>query len=292
MHHLRRISWNDVGLIATILMWAINMPVVKHTFTYVPPLAFTALRFLFVPILMLAVVWIIERDVSIERSLWRPIILVGLIGNTGYQLFFMIGLNYTSASNAALLVATTPIWVALVSQIRGWERLSWRSWLGIVISFVGVFVILFNGEVITTEHLIGDVFVLIASACWAYYTIGAKAVLAKYSPLRVTALTLTVGAVPLVIIGMAEALTVDWLAVPWDGWLGMAYSVIFSIAIAYILWYNGVVKVGPTRTGIYASLLPACGVISAYFILGDQITLRDGIGMIGIVGGLLLTRRG
>jgi len=133
---------------------------------------------------------------------------------------------------------------------------------------------------------------LIASACWAYYTIGAKAVLAKYSPLRVTAVTLTVGAIPLVIIGFAEALTVDWLAVPWDGWAGMAYSVIFSIAIAYILWYNGVVKVGPTRTGIYASLLPACGVISAYLILGDPITVRDIIGMVSIVGGLLLTRRG
>lgn len=292
MQEKRRVSWNDIGLLATIVIWAINMPVVKHTFRYVPPLAFTSLRFLFVPILMLAVVWIIERDVRIERSLWWNIILVGLIGNTGYQVFFMLGLNYTSASNAALLVATTPIWVALVSQIRGWERLSWRGWLGIFISFVGVFVILFNGEAISEKSLIGDIFVLIASACWAYYTIGAKAVLVKYSPLRVTAVTLTVGAVPLVFIGLAEALTVDWAAVPWDGWAGMAYSVIFSIAIAYILWYNGVVKVGPTRTGIYASLLPACGVISAYFILNDPITLRDTIGMIGIVGGLLLTRRG
>lgn len=292
MHHLRRISWNDVGLIATILMWAINMPVVKHTFTYVPPLAFTTLRFVFVPMLMLAVVWIIERDLHIERHLWGNVVWVGLIGNTGYQLFFMLGLNYTSASDAALLVATTPIWVALVSQIRGWDRLSWRGWLGIAISFVGVFVILFNGEAITTTHLIGDLFVLIASACWAYYTIGAKAVLAKYSPLRVTAVTLTVGAIPLVLIGFSEALTVNWGAVPWDGWAGMAYSVIFSIAIAYILWYNGVVKVGPTRTGIYASLLPACGVISAYLILNDPITLRDIVGMVGIVGGLLLTRRG
>ncbi len=292
MQHIRRVSWNDVGLIATIIIWAINMPVVKHTFAYVPPLAFTTLRFVFVPILMLAVVWLIERDVRIERGLWWNVILVGLIGNTGYQVFFMLGLNYTSASNAALLVATTPIWVALVSQFRGWERLSWRGWLGIVISFIGVFVILFNGEVISEKSLIGDIFVLIASACWAYYTIGAKAVLAKYSPLRVTAVTLTIGAIPLIFIGLSEALTVNWLAIPWDGWVGMAYSVIFSIAIAYILWYNGVVKVGPTRTGIYASLLPACGVISAYFILGDPITLRDAIGMLSIVGGLLLTRRG
>ena len=292
MQHNRRVSWNDIGLIATIIIWAINMPVVKHTFAYVPPLAFTSLRFLFVPILMLAVVWLIERDIRIERGLWWNVILVGLIGNTGYQVFFMLGLDYTSASNAALLVATTPIWVALVSQVRSWERLSWRGWLGIGISFVGVFVILFNGEAISEKSLIGDIFVLIASACWAYYTIGAKAVLAKYSPLRVTAVTLTIGAIPLVFIGLNEALTVNWLAVPWDGWAGMAYSVVFSIAIAYILWYNGVVKVGPTRTGIYASLLPACGVISAYLILGDPITLRDTIGMMSIVGGLLLTRRG
>lgn len=292
MQQTRRVSWNDVGLIATILIWAVNMPVVKHSFRSMPPLAFTSLRFVFVPILMLAVVWLIERDIRIERALWWNVILVGLIGNTGYQVFFMLGLHYTSASSAALLVATTPIWVALVSQIRGWERLSWRGWVGIAISFIGVFVILFDGEKISDKSIIGDVLVLLASMCWAYYTIGAKAVLAKYSPLRVTAVTLTIGAVPLILIGLSEALTVNWAAVPWDGWAGMAYSVIFSIAIAYILWYNGVVKVGATRTGIYASLLPACGVISAYLILNDPITLRDIIGMTSIVGGLLLTRRG
>jgi drug/metabolite transporter (DMT)-like permease len=128
--------------------------------------------------------------------------------------------------------------------------------------------------------------------CWAYYTIGAKPMLAKYSPLRVTAVTLTIGGIPLILIGLSEALTVNWVAVPWQGWAGMAYSVVLSIALAYILWYNGVVKVGPTRTGIYASLLPAAGVISANLILGDPITTRDLIGTVAIVGGLLLTRRG
>lgn len=288
----RIIPWNDIGLLATILIWAGNMSIVKQSFASMPPLAFNSVRFFFVPILMLSIVWFVEKSITIERGLWRDAILVGLIGNAGYQVFFMIGLNLTSAATSALLIATTPIWVALISQVRGWEKLSRTGWIGIVISFIGVFVILFDGAAMNTNTMIGNILILISAMCWAYYTIGAKPMLAKYSPLRVTAVTLTIGGIPLILIGLSEALTVNWVAVPWQGWAGMAYSVVLSIALAYILWYNGVVKVGPTRTGIYASLLPAAGVISAYLILGDPITTRDMIGTVAIVGGLLLTRRG
>lgn len=288
----QRLGWNDVGLLATILIWAANMPIVKHAFAEIAPAAFNSARFLFIPVLMLTIVFIRERSLRIERRLWRDAILLGLIGNSGYQLFFMEGLNLTSAASASLLVATTPIWVALISQIRGWERLSRIGWGGIALSFVGVFIVLFNGEAMSDAALRGDIYILIAAACWAYYTMGARAMLATYSSLRVTAVTLSIGSIPVIMLGLPQISQVAWTSLSWVSWASMAYSVIFSIAIAYILWYNGVIKVGPTRTGIYASLLPACGVISAYLILGDPITTRDIIGTTAIVGGLLLTRRG
>ena len=288
----QRLGWNDVGLLATILIWAANMPIVKNAFSEIAPTAFNSVRFLFTPVLMLTIVFLLERSLRIERSLWRDALLLGLIGNTGYQIFFMEGLNLTSAASASLLVATTPIWVALISQLRGWDQISRIGWGGIALSFVGVFIVLFDGETMSSAAMRGDIYVLIAAACWAYYTIGARALLAQYSALRVTAITLSIGSIPLIFIGIPQLSQVVWSSLTWVSWASMAYSVIFSIAIAYILWYNGVVKVGPTRTGIYASLLPACGVISAYLILGDPITLRDIIGTTAIVGGLLLTRRG
>lgn len=288
----QRLGWNDVGLLATIFIWAANMPIVKHAFDEIAPAAFNSARFLFIPALLLTIVFIRERSLRIERRLWRDAILLGLIGNSGYQLFFIEGLNLTSAASASLLVATTPIWVALVSQLRGWDRLSRIGWGGIALSFVGVFIVLFDGETMSEAALRGDIYILIAAACWAYYTMGARAMLATYSSLRVTAVTLSIGSIPVIILGLPQISQVAWGNLSWVSWASMAYSVIFSIAIAYILWYNGVVKVGPTRTGIYASLLPACGVISAYLILGDPITTRDIIGTTAIVGGLLLTRRG
>jgi drug/metabolite transporter (DMT)-like permease len=288
----QRFTWSDFGLLATIVIWAANMSIVKSAFESMPPLAFNAVRFMFTPILMLLIVWLIEKDLRIDRVFWRNIILVGLIGNSGYQIFFVIGLNLTSAANTALLVATTPIWVALIGQFRGTDKLSSVGWIGIVLSFIGVFVILFNGDAMSNEGIIGDILVLISAVCWAYYTIGARPVLAKYSPLKVTALTLSVGSIPIMLVGLPEALTVNWQAVSWQSWGGMAYSVLLSIILAYILWYNGVVKVGATRTGVYTSLLPAGGVISAYLILGDPITVREIIGTVAIVAGLYLTRRG
>ena len=180
MRTTTKFSWSDAGLVATILFWAANMSIVKNAFGEIAPTAFNSVRFLFTPILMLSIVFILERSVRIDRTLWRDAILLGLIGNTGYQIFFIEGLNLTSAASASLLVATTPIWVAIISHVRGWERLSLISWVGIGLSFVGVFIILFDGEVLSSSAMIGDVLVLIASMCCAYYTIGAKALLAKY----------------------------------------------------------------------------------------------------------------
>ncbi len=287
-----RVPWSDLGLLTTILFWALNMPIVKGAFTTMDPLAFNTARFFAVPVLILSAVYLLEKSLHIDRKDWKALILIGMIGVGGYQLFFISGLSMTSAASAALLAATTPIWVALWGQLRGAERLSPIGWVGIALSFAGVFVILFDGTAISTTAIIGDVMILCSAICWAYYTIAAKDLLKIYSPLRITALALSIGAIPVILSG-AQALTlVDWGAVRLQDWGSMAYSVIFSITIAYILWYNGVSKVGSTRTGIYMSLLPACGVVSAYFILGDPITAQDLLGTACVISGLTLARRG
>lgn len=287
-----KIPWSDLGLLTTILFWALNMPIVKTAFTTMDPLAFNTARFLMVPPLILSIVYLLEKSLYIARKDWVTVGLIGLIGVGGYQYFFVLGLNLTNSSSAALLAATTPIWVALWGQIRGSEKLSRIGWTGILVSFGGVFVILFDGRVMSVDAMTGDILILCSAICWAYYTIAAKALLKIYTPLRITAIALSVGAIPVLLLGARQITQVDWSAVRVQDWGAMGYSVIFSITIAYILWYNGVSKVGSTRTGIYMSLLPACGVISAYYILGDPITTRDIIGAATIITGLTLARRG
>jgi drug/metabolite transporter (DMT)-like permease len=287
-----KIPWSDLGLLTTILFWALNMPIVKTAFTTMDPLAFNTARFLMVPPLILSIVYLLEKSLYIARKDWVTVGLIGLIGVGGYQYFFVLGLNLTNSSSAALLAATTPIWVALWGQIRGSEKLSRIGWAGILVSFGGVFVILFDGRVMSVDAMTGDILILCSAICWAYYTIAAKALLKIYTPLRITAIALSVGAIPVLLLGARQITQVDWSAVRVQDWGAMGYSVIFSITIAYILWYNGVSKVGSTRTGIYMSLLPACGVISAYYILGDPITTRDIIGAATIITGLTLARRG
>ena len=287
-----KIPWSDLGLLTTILFWALNMPIVKTAFTTMDPLAFNTARFLMVPPLILSIVYLLEKSLYIARKDWVTVGLIGLIGVGGYQYFFVLGLNLTNSSSAALLAATTPIWVALWGQIRGSEKLSRIGWVGILVSFGGVFVILIDGRVMSVDAMTGDILILCSAICWAYYTIAAKALLKIYTPLRITAIALSVGAIPVLLLGARQITQVDWSAVRVQDWGAMGYSVIFSITIAYILWYNGVSKVGSTRTGIYMSLLPACGVISAYYILGDPITTRDIIGAATIITGLTLARRG
>ena len=84
-------------------------------------------------LVMLALWRVFEGSERITRRDWPAVIALGIIGNTGYQFFFISAIKYSSASNTSLIVATAPIWVALFGGLLKLERLSVRSWLGILL---------------------------------------------------------------------------------------------------------------------------------------------------------------
>lgn len=283
----------DLGMLLAVLLWGTNMTVSKIAFAVLPPLAFNALRFVLAPGLLVLILLLTERSLNIPRELRWRVVWLGLIGNSAYQLVYVVGLNITTASNSALLFATTPIWVALAGTVRGTERLSPLSWCGIGLSLVGVALVLAaRGAALTIDTLAGDLLVLAAVLCWAAYTMGAGPLLSRVSPLKATALPMIAGAPLIILAGAPDLARLEWRSVAPAGWLGLAYSGIFSIVVAYWLWYSSVRRVGPTRTGVYTSLLPVVGVVAAWIGLGEPIVPVQLLGAAAILLGLWLTRRG
>lgn len=286
------LSVNDLGMLVVAAIWGANITISRLTFAAVPPLAFIAIRFSIATLLLIGLTYGMERSLALAPDLrWRAVWL-GLIGNTGYQLCFMVGLSMTTAANTALLVATAPIWVVLFGTWRGSERLGYSAWGGVILSFIGVaLVVAIRGAAISLETLRGDVLVLGASICWAIYTIGARPLLARVSALRATTWTMITGTPALFVLGMPTMTAMSWGGLPAPAWGGILYSALLSVVVAYWIWYGSIQRVGAARTGVYANLVPLFGVTFAWMLGSETVTLAQIAGAAAILGGVFLARR-
>ncbi|HHY58684.1 MAG TPA: EamA family transporter [Chloroflexi bacterium] len=274
------------------MIWGVNAVIVKTTYVQIPPLVFMSARFVVAGALLLAVLWRTEHSLHVARKDWPLLITAGMVGTGFYQPLFLTGLALTTASNTSLLIATSPAFVALLNRLLGRERLSARGWVGIALTFVGVALIVEGGHGFTfaPQSLLGDLLILIGSFLWASYAVLAAPLMVRYTPLRVTALTTSLGAAPLILLGLPAVATHEWAQVNGWGWSGLLYSAIFAIVIGYIIWNNGVKKIGGARTALYNNLIPVIGAISAAIFLGEALTPLKVAGAGVIFAGLHLAR--
>jgi len=282
----------DLALLMMTIIWGTNAVVVKATYAQIPPMAFMAIRFLIAGTLLLSIAWISERSLKVHRRDWLLLIAVAMVGTGLYQPLFLTGLSMTTASNTSLIIAASPAFVALLNRLLGRERLPARGWLGIALAFAGIVLIVEGGGGIEfgSTVFVGDLLILAGTFLWACYAVLAAPLMQRYSPLRVTALTTSLGAVPLIFLGWPTVQALDFQQVDARGWAGMLYSAIFAIVIAYIIWNMGVKKIGGSRTSLYANLIPVVGTLAAALFLGETITPLMVVGAAIIFAGLHLAR--
>ncbi|HET7469820.1 MAG TPA: DMT family transporter [Gemmatimonadales bacterium] len=287
----RHSSAADLGMLLVCLIWGVNFSVTKIAIGEIPALPFTAVRFALASLLLWVVVRLVEGPARIEGAAWRRLVVLGIVGNTCYQLMFILGLAHTTATNSALIVATVPTVVAVIAWALGLERVTRRMWWGIALGTIGVaLVIVASGVEFSTGTLRGDLLTVVAVFCWAGYTVDLRRLPPGVSPLRVTMVTSVAGTPGLVLAGLPGLVRLDWAAISTTGWAALAYATLLSLVVAYILWNRSVQTVGGTRTAIYMCLTPLFAVIAAWIILGERAHASQAIGAVLIVAGVLLTR--
>ena len=281
----------DVLLFTMAVIWGINFVVTKYATTIFSPVAFTGLR-VGTAALFLLLVALVRGSIALPRRDVIGLLLVGMVGNGLYQLFFVHGLARTRAGNAALIVAAAPAFIALFAHVRGLERVKRMTLVGIALSVVGVGLVIAgsasssNGQ--TT--LLGSLLVFCGVLCWAMYTIMLQPYTKRIDIIKLSAITMVGGAVPLLIASMPALIGTNWSAAGRGGWLALFYSSVISMGVAYFFWYRGLRVLGPTRTAVYANLQPIIALLVAWAFLGEIPTIFQGVGAATIVAGVFLTR--
>ncbi len=288
-----RLTRTDLGVLFVVVVWAATFSVAKYGLREIGPLAFAALRFLASAVLMVIWVWMAEGKPVIRRRDWIWIVLVGLAQIGVYQIFFSVGLYYTTASNSALLLGTAPMWTAIIAVAARQERISPLQVVGILLSFTGLALVIAAGNgnlALTWENFRGDILTLIAAVLTASAAVVAKRPLQSYSSLRVMSISMVCGSLFLVPFAWPEMMAQEWAQVSLGAWLALAYSIVLAAVISYVLWFKSVGEIGATRTVVYNTLIPPVAVLIAVITLGERFTAWQALGAIVILGGVLLTR--
>ncbi len=280
-------------MLLVCLIWGMNFSVTKSAFDQLAPLPFTAIRFIISSLLLWLIIRVVEGPARLPPGSLRQLIVLGVVGNTCYQLAFMLGLARTTATNSALILSTVPTVVAMFAGALGLERITLRMWLGIAMGTAGVALVIATGGVgFNRQTFVGDLLTVLAVLFWAGYTVGLRRVPHNVSPLRVTAITTVAGTPGLVLVGLPSLLQLDLAAVDLNAWLAVGYSSVLSLVVAYLLWNRSVKAIGGTRTAIYMCLTPVVAVFGAWLLLGERPQPLQGVGAVLIVAGVLLTRTG
>jgi drug/metabolite transporter (DMT)-like permease len=290
-----RFGSTDLLLLLMTLIWGSNFTAIKYSMGgNLLPLSFNGLRFLLASILMAIVAFGSGRGMKLARGDGWRLFGLGLLANTLYQSLFIVGMGHTKAGNAALILATTPIFTAVISRIRRQEYFTARGIAGLILAFAGIVLIILTGrsEVSIGETVRGDCLLVASTVCWSLYTVGSKRLVHAYGSMKATAFMMITGTPLLLLVCAPSLLRQDWSRVRPVAWAGLIYSAVFAIALAYIIWNHGVRKIGSTRTAIYSNITPVVAMLVAWAALGEAPTTGQIVGAAIIFVGLYLVRRG
>jgi drug/metabolite transporter (DMT)-like permease len=282
-------------LVVAVLCWAGNFVLGRAVHADIPPLTLTFWRWAVAGMVLLPIalgpLW--ANRATIRRH-WR---LIGLLAATGVVLFHVFvyaALQSTTATNAALIVATLPIVVPIFSFLLDGIRIRRRQAAGIALSLLGVAVIVVRGDPAVLAHFRpapGDLLMLLAVPMWSLYTVLLRRLPAGLPPF---AMLLAITAIGVLLLAPAyawELVTVGGIAPSGANILSILYVGVLASVVSYICWNRGVAAVGATRAGQSFHLMPVFSTLLALLFLGEVLHPYHFAGIALIGGGLYLATR-
>jgi drug/metabolite transporter (DMT)-like permease len=282
----------DVLLLVTVLLWSFNFTVVKYALTHGwEPLAYSSVRFAIAAVIFSAFTYAREGSLRVERADYRIVVVAAALGIWLNQLSFAYSVRLTTAATVALMFGTFPIFVALIAQAFGLERLHARHWIATITSFSGVALVAAGTSSGLSGDLGGVLLGLVASVTWAAYSVAMGPLMRRYSPYRISAFMIVIGSIPLVLSSILQLVEQDWAALSGLAWAAFVYSLFFSLVFTNILWFTAIDRVGASRASLYVNLQPFLGAFFALVVLSEEMSGLQFAGGFVIGAGILLARQ-
>jgi drug/metabolite transporter (DMT)-like permease len=223
---------------------------------------------------------------------------LGVVGIAINYVGYTVGLSLTSGSNAALIIATAPVWGLVLGIVLGLERGTWMGVLGLGLAIAGVALVV-GGSLESEEASVGgDLLVCVSALSWGAYTVLSLPVLRRVDPLAVGAWTMLLGglaALPLAFTGFpglsASISSVQWGSVGTPAWAAAAYSTVLCSSFAIAAYQANVARRGANKVLVYLYLQTLVGLLASVAVLGEGLRAAKVAGAAVILLGVYLARR-
>jgi drug/metabolite transporter (DMT)-like permease len=285
MEKRERVSHILLGMV--VFIWGANIGIIKSAYQDFHPIYFAALRFALSGVLILFAVFLKEGDLRIRRQDWGTVLVMALPGMALYQILWSLGLDRTTATNSALILALQPIMAAAYVDLTKKESISKQEYWGMLLAFTGVLLIILKPSArlhFSLETLYGDALTLVAAGCFAVFCSSwSKPLLKLYSSLRVTGYSMALSSAFLWIAVLVSGPHKAWGQIGLHSWYSLGYAVFLSGIVAHVAWYEGIGRIGVAKTMIYVYLIPIAAALFNHFAMGEKLYVQQLIG-----GGLIL----
>ncbi|MGE5677074.1 MAG: DMT family transporter, partial [Pseudomonadota bacterium] len=256
---------NDHFAVAAAFLWGINYVAVKSVLCELPEKSFLLIRFTASVVLLFLYLCISGETFRLRREDILKIVMLGVFGVGLYNILWTAGIHLTTASNAALIVSTSPTFAQLYMQFTGAEKVGGKRWVYTFVAFCGLFLMTGSspGAAIDlgSRFFMGNLLVLASTLLFASYTVFAKPLLIHYTPVKLNAMAMASG-LPILLAYYAYApAPLSFSAVSGATLAKLSYIIIFGTAVAYICWYEGIKKTGPVKVILFHYIVPVSSMI-------------------------------
>ena len=292
---LRRFANPYLLLTLTALFWSSNMVIGRAIRADIPPLTLAFWRWVVAALFIVPLgLPHLKQQWPRLKQAWRSLLVLGVLGIGGYNTFAYLGLQHTTATNAALLNSFIPIatiaisWTFLAKHLRRIEV------IGVMVSLCGALTIVGRGDlaVLLTFNLnVGDLWMLVAVVDWALYTVALAWRPAGVHPMLMLAAMILVGLAILAPGHAWELAQSREVKLSPGAMAAVAYLGVFPGFVSYVFYNRGVAEIGASKASLFIHLMPVFGTLLSAIFLGEVPQWYHYFGIALIFSGIVLTMR-
>jgi len=284
-----------IELTLAVIVWGASFIATKLALRDLAPVTVVWLRFAIgVVILGITTAWRKQFSLPQKQDILY-FVLLGFLGITFHQWLQSTGLQTVQASTTAWIVATSPVFIALLSWLFLREKLVWLQIIGILLAALGVLLVVSKGSLpaLFSGHFgtPGDILILISAPNWAVFSILSSRGLKKYPASQMMFYVMSIGWLFTTALFFSSGNLQDIHNITWPSLIGVGFLGVFCSGVAYIAWYDGLQALPATQVGAFLYLEPLVAVLVAWVVLGEPLIPISLLGGAVILLGVRLVQK-
>lgn len=278
-----------IALAMAVLFWGSSFPATKMVLRGFPPMAYVFLRFAGASIFF--ALFLLRRRRRLSRSTHLKLLLMSIFEPVLYFAFESVGMQFTSASSASIIISAVPAVVALLAGIFLAERLSTREWAGVILSVLGVLLLAAfdDNPDYASSSLLGNLLILGSVLSAALYMILARHLSTEVTAMELTSYQVIYGGIIFLPVFLLRLPAVRWGAVGIDSILALLFLIVFATLVAFFSYNFALTRIHASRAAVFLNGIPVVSVLVSASLLGERLGELQLIGGAVVILGVTLT---